>query len=242
MDKRRVISLDDEDFWKFLKRGGRFESAGKRVIAQMSEYERFLREKRSRKRPDNATPEDLEAFVSFAEEKKKGSAKKYLHSIHYYYEYNSNEKMLNLARNLRRQKITQKPFPLKDFRGVNPTHVKKLVNLGIRNVKDMLEAGRTRKKREELATKAGIPAEAILELVKLSDLARIQGVKSIRARLYHDAGVDTIEKMATWNPQKLRIMLIDFVEKTGFKGIAPLPKEAEFTVAEAKKLARIVEY
>jgi hypothetical protein len=37
-------------------------------------------------------------------------------------------------------------------------------------------------------------------------------------------------------------MLIGFVEKTGFEGIAPLPKEAEFTIAEAKKLPRIVEY
>jgi hypothetical protein len=106
----------------------------------------------------------------------------------------------------------------------------------------MIEAGRTRKAREELAIKTRIPIKIILELVKLSDLARIYGVKSVRARLYYDAGVDTVEKMAKWNPEKLRAMLIGFVEKTGFDGIAPLPKEAEFTVAEAKKLPEIVEY
>jgi hypothetical protein len=61
-------------------------------------------------------------------------------------------------------------------------------------------------------------------------------VKSIRARLYYDAGVDTLDKMAKWNPDKLRTMLIDFVQRTGFDGIAPLPKEAEFTVNEARKL------
>jgi hypothetical protein len=37
-------------------------------------------------------------------------------------------------------------------------------------------------------------------------------------------------------------MLIDFVQRTGFNGIAPLPKEAEFTVKEAKRLPRIIEY
>jgi hypothetical protein len=106
----------------------------------------------------------------------------------------------------------------------------------------MLEAGRTRDRRNELSAKTGVPAEAILEFVKLSDLARIQGVKGIRARLYYDAGVDSVEKLARWNPKELRAMLIEFVEKTGFEGIAPLPKEAESTVAEAKKLPKIVEY
>ncbi|MDH5596160.1 MAG: DUF4332 domain-containing protein, partial [Candidatus Bathyarchaeota archaeon] len=81
-----------------------------------------------------------------------------------------------------------------------------------------------------------------LEFVKLSDLARILGIKGIRARLYFDAGVDTVEKMAEWNPKELRGMLIEFVERTGFDGIATLPKEAEFSVKKAKRLPRIVEY
>jgi len=78
--------------------------------------------------------------------------------------------------------------------------------------------------------------------VKLSDLARIPGVKGIRARLYYDAGVDTIEKMAQWDPQELRTMIVQFVEQTGFDGVATLPAETRFTVKQAKKLPRIVEY
>lgn len=42
--------------------------------------------------------------------------------------------------------------------------------------------------------------------------------------------------------KKLRTYLIEFVEKTGFEGIATLPKEVEYTVAQAKKLPKIVEY
>jgi hypothetical protein len=73
-------------------------------------------------------------------------------------------------------------------------------------------------------------------------LARIQGVKGIRARLYYNAGVDTVEKMAKWNPIELREMLAGFIEKTGFNGIAPLPKEAEFTIEMARRMPKIVEY
>jgi len=109
-------------------------------------------------------------------------------------------------------------------------------------VEEMLPAGLTCNKRLELSAKTEIPVDAILEFVKLSDLARIPGVKGIRARLYYDAGVDTIEKMAEWDPKELREMLIEFVERTGFDGIAPLPKEAKFSVEKAKKLPKIVEY
>ena len=214
----------------------------KRVVALVNEYKRYLQEERNCENPDKAGAEDLKAFVSYVEEKRKGSSKNYLHSIRYYYDYASNEEMRNLAGNLRRQRIVQTPFPLRDFRGISQIYVKKLAAMGIRHVKDMLLAGQTPKAREELAARTGIPSEAILELVKLSDLARITGVKSIRARLYYDAGVDTLEKMAKWEPEKLRAMLIDFVEKTRFQGIAPLPKEAEITVAEAKKLPKIIEY
>ncbi len=234
--------MDQEAFQKFLKRGGRSPAAAKRVNAQVLVYEQYLLEQHNRKDADKASSEDLEAFVSHIEEKKKGAAKKYLHSIRYYYEYTSNHEMRNLASKMRKQRIKQKPFPLKDFRNINPEHLEKLEALGIRNAEKMLEAGKTNRKRQELSVATGIPTEAILELVKLSDLTRIFGVKSTRARLYYDAGVDTVEKMAEWDPDKLRTMLIDFVKRTGFEGIAPLPKEAEFTVKEAKRLRKIVEY
>ena len=106
----------------------------------------------------------------------------------------------------------------------------------------MLKVGRTKSGRKELSEKTGIPLDAILEFVKLSDLARVPGIKSIRARLYYDAGIDSVEKMASWDPKELREMLIEFVERTQFDGIAPLPKEAEFSVKKAKELPKIVEY
>jgi hypothetical protein len=134
------------------------------------------------------------------------------------------------------------PFRLREFRGVEPEYVEKLAAAGIKNAEQMLAAGQTAEKRAALAQDTGIPKEAILELVRLSDLARLPGVKGIRARLYYDAGVDCVEKMAAWEAEALLALTAEYVERTGFDGIAPLPKEVSSTIANAKRLPRIVEY
>jgi hypothetical protein len=134
------------------------------------------------------------------------------------------------------------PFKLKEFRGVDAGQIKNLIALGIKNADQMLNAGRTKKQRATLAKETGIPEKNILELVKLSDLARLPGVKGIRARLYYDAGVDSVEKMASQEPEALRIMVTRYVEQTGFDGIPPLPKEVSSTIANAGKLPKVVEY
>ncbi|MBU7010332.1 MAG: DUF4332 domain-containing protein [Theionarchaea archaeon] len=232
--------MDEEGFAMFLKKGGRSPSVQKRVINFVRMFEQYLKDNRNTLL-DDASPEDLEAFVEEVEKDKK-SAKTHLWAIRYYYQYTANEGLAALTGALREQRITRKPFLLKDFRGVNTEQAEKLAAVGIRNVNQMLKKGKTEKDRQTLSQRSGIPQEGILELVKLSDLARIPGVKSIRARLYYDAGVDTVEKLAEWDPEELRRMLIEFVEKTGFEGIAPLPAEALFTVKTAKRLPKVVEY
>lgn len=133
------------------------------------------------------------------------------------------------------------PFKLRDFRGVDPAFIAKLEALHIKNAEQLLQAGCTRKKRAALAKETNIPEPSLLELVKLSDLARLPGVKGIRARLYFNAGVDSVEKMATWEPEALRMMVTRYVERTGFEGIPPLPKEVSSTVANAIKLPKVLE-
>ena len=106
----------------------------------------------------------------------------------------------------------------------------------------MLYAGLNKPKRKELSRNTGIPLEDVLELVKRSDQARIGGHKKVRARLYHEAGLDTIDKMAACDPTEMRQRLADFIQKTGFKGIPPTPGEAQNTVNMAKYIKRLVQY
>ena len=133
------------------------------------------------------------------------------------------------------------PFKLKFFLGIDPAVITKLELKGIKNSDQMLAAGRTASQRSTLAMETGIPESAILELVKLSDLARLPGVKGIRARLYYNAGIDSVENMAGWEPEALRQVTTAYVEQSGFEGLPPLPKEVSSTIANAKGLLKILE-
>jgi len=234
--------MNEEALRQFLKRGRRSASAIKRVVTFVQAFEAYLREKRGGRALDEAEPADLRAFVDWVEREPNSSANTHLWALRYYFEFTSNEELRSLVCALRQQRIKRQPFVLGKFRGVDADHVARLAAAGIVDVEQMLQAGRTPQGRQALAEKMGIPLEAILEFVKLSDLARVGGVKSIRARLYHDAGVDTLEKMARWDPAELRAMLIEFVERTGFDGIAPLPKEARSAVETAQRLPKILEW
>ena len=134
------------------------------------------------------------------------------------------------------------PFKLKNFLGVNPDYCARLEAVGIKNTGQMLKAGRTPSRRREIAGEANVPLTAVIELVKLSDLARLPGVKGVRARLYYDACVDTVEKLASFESEALLRLTSEFVERTGFPGIAPLPKEVSSTIENARKIPKIVEY
>ncbi len=133
------------------------------------------------------------------------------------------------------------PFKLKDFWGVSPAVAERLAAQRIKTTDQMLAAGCSKEGRAALAKSTGLPESTILELVRLSDLARLQGVKGIRARLYYDAGVTSIREMAKQEPEALLRLTAGFVERTGFAGIPPLPKEVRSTIATARTLPKIVE-
>jgi hypothetical protein len=134
------------------------------------------------------------------------------------------------------------PMQLKDFRGVNPNHIACLQRIGIKTAPQLLSRGSTPSSRAALADTSGVPLDAVLELVKLSDLSRLPGVKGIRARLYYDAGVNCVEKLASFNQSELLALTADFVSRTGFDGIPPLPKEVSSTITNARNLPRLVEW
>jgi hypothetical protein len=233
--------MNEAEFGEFLRRGGRSSSAVSRCIRLVQEFEAYLREYGQGQTVAGAGSDDLEGFVRWIEQDPKASANTHLWALRYYYDYRSNEEMSYLAGVLRQQRIKRKPFPLKGFRGVDPEDLERLATAGIHTSDQMLQAGKTATKRLSLANTTGIPEERILELVKLSDLARIRGVKGTRARLYYDAGIETVERLANMDPEALRATVVEFVQRTGFDGVATLLAEARFTVEEAQKLPILVE-
>lgn len=234
--------MDKEGFCIYLKKGGRSPSAVNRCARFVSEFEVYLYEIRNGKQLAEVTDQDLVDYVSILDKDSKTKAKGYLWAIRYYYDYISNDEIRDLAIRLREQRIDRNPFSLKNFRGVNQNYVDRLAEVGIRNVNHMLKTGQTSEGRQRISRQTGVPECAILEFIKLSDLARIPGVKGIRARLYYDAGLDTVEKIAAMEPGQLRERIITYVEESGFKGVPTLPAEAKYTVEKARELPNIVEY
>jgi hypothetical protein len=233
--------MDETAFRLFLKRGGRSPRMADSIVALVHEFAGYLREQCDQEL-DAAAPQDLESYVAWVEQAPKSSAKGHLHALAYYYEFTGNEAVRSTAGRLRQERITRSSFPLKSFRGARPEHLRALAAAGIRSAEQMLQAGRTPRDRAKLAGRTGIPVETILELVKLADLARLPGVKGIRARLYLDAGMDTPAKIAACEPDEFRALIVDFVERTGFQGVATLPAEARATVRTARALPDVVEY
>jgi hypothetical protein len=182
--------------------------------------------------------------VTACEATEAGSIKERLRGLALYFRFANQGDLASLCSGMREERIagTRRSFPLKDLRGVHLDDITRLEVIGISNAEQMLAAGRSPADREALARRTGIALQAILEYVKLSDLSRIPGLKTVRARLYYDGGFDTLDKIAASDPEDLRAALASFVERTGFGGIAPLPKEVRSTVAAARALPRIVEY
>lgn len=237
-------------FLKYLKTSGRTDDVAQRVISLVEIFAEFQLGRTSTSL-DRATEGDLDAFIEYVEKHQDQlpkhdavfpSVKSYLWAIRYYYQFTENKNMEVYAAIQREKRIKRKPFPLKDFRGVHPDHISALAEIKITNINQLLKAGKTTANRKHLSSVTGIPYEKILELVKLSDLARLPGVKGIRARLYHDAGIQSIEKMASMQAEGILKITQKFVEETCFDGIPPLPAEVRHGISTAKSLPRIVEF
>ena len=237
--------MNEEEFTEFMRKNRRSEGTIKSCIAFMKTFEEYL-VKHKDKNLEKAVPSDIKDFALWGKKELK-SVNSYLWAIHRYYEFKSNDEMRRVATELRRREIEKKrgkrtPLNLKRIEDVIPEHVEKLASLGILNTKQMLEAGRTRKERQELSRKTNIPLEYILELVKLADITRISDIKGAKGRLLYEADVDTIEKLSRFTPKELRKKLMKANEEKKILKRPPTLVETTYWVEQANKLRRMVEY
>jgi hypothetical protein len=233
--------MDKDGFAIFLKKGGRSKSAIKTITEFAENFHTYLI-KSEMTNLHNITTDDLDTYIEYLESTPKYSPNKDLWALFYYFDFLSLDSLKSHSSKLRGQRIKRTPFRIRDFRGIDLNIVSKLEDIGVVNVNQLLKTGKTKDARKNLAEKTKIPTHIILELVKLSDLTRIGGLKSIRARLYYDAGIETPEVLAQWNDDELITYLRNWVKENNFEGIAPLPKEVKNAVKTAKSLNKIVEY
>lgn len=223
--------MDEAIFFQALKKIKKSEHTIQSHVTGTRAFEEFLF--KEGKTLDTAAPEDLRQFAT--------SGKADLFGIWSYYEFIGNESMWAEASKLWSEPNYAK-FRIKEFLNVDLQAVEVLKKQGIVTAPQMVEAGKNPAARTALAQKTGLSETDILELVKLSDQARIGGHKRIRARLFHEAGLDTLDKIAALEPEAVCQKLIQFIARKGFPGIPPTPKEAVHSVIVARHLPRLVEY
>jgi Domain of unknown function (DUF4332) len=232
--------MDEKGFRQFLKKFGKKEHVVEGLISQVRAFEVYL----AGKQQIGVEAANEQVLRDYVESLTQGEVRERMRGLALYYEFVGNVPLSRLASDIREQEIakTRQAFKLREFRGVSREDVATLEAIGIVTVEQMLVAGKTPDARLRLAEQTGVSAQAVLELVKLSDLSRLGAIKSVRARLYYDAGLDTPDKFTQWEPEALRQRLIEFVERTGFEGIAPLPKELRNAISKARQLPKVVQY
>jgi hypothetical protein len=232
--------MDEAGFRQHLKKMGKQPHVVEELVQQVQIFEEHLSAS-GQGGLETASLADLQEYADSLDAR---GRKIRMRGLALYFRFTGQVELMELAHALREQETARgrHGFKLAEFLGVEAEHIALLASIGISTTDQMLAAGATPAGRQRLEGQTGIPAEAILELVKLSDLARMEGVKGVRARLYYDAGLDTLDKFGEWQPEALRQYLLEWVERTGFPGIAPLPKEIRFTITAARQLPRVVDF
>ncbi len=219
MNAQEDKTLDEPGFITSMKKDKKSQRAIQAHVTGTRAFETHLAQ--ADKTLETATPNDLRSYASRGEVD--------IFGIWCYYEYTDNIPMWATASDLWSAPNYQK-FKLKEFMDIDQEAVAILKRHGIVTAPQMVAAGNTPPARAALAEQTGLPEETILELVKLADQARIGGHKRVHARLFYNAGLDTIDKISALEPEEVRQILIEYIERTGFPGIPSTPKEAAHSV------------
>jgi hypothetical protein len=226
---------DHEEFARYLARKGKKPHVVDGLVARVVRFKESAG-------PRWASEGSVRAWAGSFEDDK-AALKQNMRALALYFRFLGNDGLAKLANGIREGEIgkTRRKFRVSEIMGMDPSDAEALRRHGIVTAEELCLAGSTPDARAGLSEETGIPMEKVLEYVSISDISRIWAVKSIRARLYYEAGLD-VRALAGADPEELYHRLREWVEETGFDGIAPLRKELEFTVKEAGKLKLIVEY
>ena len=226
--------MDTENFKMFMKKSGKPEHTIRRYINSINTYENFLITKMGISNPGKAASSDLKEFVKWGIEKLDNLYQD-LRGVKMYYIFTQNGEMEMEATKWMAY-VQNESRKLTEFPKVNRGDIKKLASIGIITVNQFLEASRTKKDQEDLAEKSGASNETVSELLSLSILSQLPGIKKIRARLFYETGLDSYSKIAALEPEEVQQAQREYIQKTGFKGSASTYNEAQSAVMMARYL------
>ena len=133
-------------------------------------------------------------------------------------------------------------YKIIDIEGVGDVYAKKLTEVGIIKVSDLLAKCATPKGRQQLAEQTDISDKLILRWTNHADLFRIKGVGPQFAELLEAAGVDTVKEFRHRVPENLQPKLEETNNEKHLVRRVPSLKEGQKMVEGAKALEPVVTY
>ncbi len=131
---------------------------------------------------------------------------------------------------------------LEKVEGIGEVYGKKLRDAGVNNTDMLLEAGSTRKGRDELAVKTEIASKLILEWVNHVDLFRVKGVGEEYADLLEASGVDTVPELAQRRADNLHKKMAEVNGEKKLVRQLPSEKQVQEWIDHARELTRKIQY
>lgn len=131
---------------------------------------------------------------------------------------------------------------LTDISGIGEVYLGKLEAKGITSIEQFLEAGGTKKGREEIAEKTEISPDLILKWLNRADLSRVKGISTQYADLLEVAGVDTVPELAQRRADNLHAKMNEINEQKNLVRRMPTESQVADWVAQAKELPRAIHY
>jgi predicted flap endonuclease-1-like 5' DNA nuclease len=129
-----------------------------------------------------------------------------------------------------------------EIEGIGPTFAKKLSDVGVSTVEELLEKGASEKGRLELSKKTEIQESFILKWVNRADLFRIKGIGEQYSDLLEVAGVDTVVELSTRNATNLHAKLEEINAAKSLVNKLPSVNQVSAWIEAAKTLPRVVNY
>ncbi|MFW9927996.1 MAG: DUF4332 domain-containing protein [Candidatus Thorarchaeota archaeon] len=235
--------MREKEFRIYLKHKGKKDTVIERNVKGVQFFELFLQKKANKNNVTETKLKDIDDYVLWLEKEQKKSAKGYLYELMNYFSFTNDKEKYTKTKSLREERTskTRKKFLIKNMLGIKEEYIEKLNKKGIKSYEDILEAAKTEKLRMKLHQESEIPLIVILDIVKLSDIARVGYVRTKLSRLLVNAGIDSVEKLATWDPNKLREYLRNYIKESHWDGMVPLLGDLTNYVNNAKKLPKIIE-
>lgn len=131
---------------------------------------------------------------------------------------------------------------LSQVEGIGNHYLGKLNAINLYWMSELLDQGKTKKGRVEIAEKSGLNETLILRWVNHIDLMRVKGVDPDFAELLEAAGVDSVPELARRNAENLTAKTTEVNKAKHLANREPTLQEVSSWIQQAKELPRVVTY